>query len=132
MIVGFTGTQHGMTSKQHEAFTNYLYSLPQEFQFHHGDCVGADEEAHDLVREIRPKAEIHIHPPINPKRRARCEGDVVYSEKDYMDRNEVIVSAVDALVATPFKEEGDSPRSGTWATIRRARKAAKPFAVLMP
>lgn len=56
MKLGFTGTRHGMDSLQNSK----VHELVQEaielseargepFEVHHGDCVGADEEFHNIV-----------------------------------------------------------------------------------
>ena len=44
MIVGFTGTQRGMTETQRSVVHALLACLPV-VTFHHGDCIGADAEA---------------------------------------------------------------------------------------
>ena len=53
----------------------------------------------------------------------------MYAEKRYLERNRDIVDACDILIACPrtLKEE---LRSGTWATVRYARKVGKPVAIL--
>jgi hypothetical protein len=48
-----------------------------------------------------------------------------------LERNTEIVKACDVLIATP-KEQDEVLRSGTWATIRRARKYDKKLAVIFP
>ena len=130
--LGFTGTQRGTTRQQMESVGGLLiYMFPDEV--HHGDCIGADEEFHDAVEIVlRPLVPfIHVHPPSNPRKRAWKQGDVIYEPRPYMDRNQDIVDAIDALIATPrgFEEE---LRSGTWATVRRARKKGIPVFVVLP
>ena len=123
MIVGFTGTEKGMTSAQKQTLCLLLDSLDVT-EFHHGDCVGADAEAHEIAldRGIR----IVIHPPTDSKKRAFCKGAVEIREpKPYLDRNHDIVDEGDgALIATPF-EEKEILRSGTWATVRYAYKMGR-------
>ena len=46
---GFTGTQHGMTDAQKATLRDFLAAGSGEF--HHGDCIGADSEAHDIADE---------------------------------------------------------------------------------
>jgi hypothetical protein len=51
MKVGFSGTQEGMTPEQEARVASVLWNIlfdtpkPRNAQFHHGNCVGADEEA---------------------------------------------------------------------------------------
>lgn len=121
MRLGFTGTRNGMTDDQIVTFTSVVGRLnPREF--HHGDCIGADSNAHAIVKHVTPTCKIHLHPPIKDKTRAFCEGyTIAYEPKEYIERDHDIVDAVDTLVAIPkgFEEE---QRSGTWATVRYARK----------
>ena len=99
------------------------------FQVHHGDAIGGDASAHDIAREF--DAEIHIHPPINPKYQAFCQGDVNYPAKDYLVRDLDIVIACDLLIGMP-NSYTEKLRSGTWATIRRARKTSTDHVIIYP
>lgn len=76
--VGFTGTRHGMTPAQTETFVATLRELEASLgplaEFHHGDCVGADAEAHCLVRLHFRECYIILHPPIDEAHRARRVG----------------------------------------------------------
>jgi hypothetical protein len=95
-------------------------------EFHHGDCVGADAEADDLIAQIGG-CKIVIHPPDNPRKRAfktRYPGRIVLPAKPYLMRNHDIVDATDILIAAPKTNE-EELRSGTWATIRYAMKQGK-------
>lgn len=129
MKVGFTGTRVGMTAAQAERFRKLLLELlPTEF--HHGDCIGSDAEAHDLTSVY---IECHIHPCNIPDMRAYKETkpEFMYPEKPPLERNRDIVNATDVLVATP-KEPYEVQQSGTWATIRYARKLGRKVYLIQP
>jgi len=131
MKIGFTGTQKGMTIEQKQCFWRFAMDIHIS-QFHHGDCIGADKEAHDIMVH---EHYIVIHPPKNPSKRAFCSGYEdcfeVREEKDYIPRNHNIVEETEWLWATPsgFQEE---LRSGTWATVRHARKRGKMILIIWP
>ena len=48
---------------------------------------------------------------------------------DYMDRNQVMVDLADHLIAFP-RTSNEELRSGTWATIRRARNKGIPIEII--
>lgn len=123
MKIGFTGTQIGMSDRQKEQFVLDLLEL-NPIEFHHGDCVGADAEAHDIVREFFPTCIIVGHPPINSSKRAYKKCDIYRNTKEYIDRNHDIVDETDAIFATP-KSDIEELRSGTWATVRYSKKCGK-------
>lgn len=130
LVLGFTGTQAGMTKKQSKAFAAFVIELDPT-HFHHGDCIGADAESHYLVREHAPKCKITIHPPIYDSKRAFCDGDFILQPKDYLPRNRDIVKAADRMVATPQTEQ-EILRSGTWSTIRASHKAGIDIILILP
>lgn len=130
-VAGFTGTQHGMEIQQSRMFLHVLRWL-RPTGWHHGDCVGSDAESHRFVQDRSPTTELHVHPPNKVKKRAYCLGDVLHARKDYLPRNDDIVQLSDYLVATPRGPEKDNPRSGTWYTIRQARRTNKPIIILWP
>lgn len=98
--------------------------------FNHGDCMGADAQAHDIARDIGGFY-IKVHPPRNHRRRAFKMGDRTYPEADYLTRNAHIVTECDILIACPggFEEE---LRSGTWATVRKARSRKRSVYIIWP
>lgn len=130
MIVGFTGTSDGMTLLQKTYLVSALANLGPE-EFHHGDCVGADAEAHDIVRKEWPRCKIVIHPPENDYKRAFKAGDEILEPRPYLVRNKAIVARCEELVAAP-KTLAEELRSGTWATIRTARRCGKLVHLLRP
>jgi len=135
MKIGFTGTQSGMSHSQHERLMHILEDLDELgkdgiTEFHHGDCFGADAEAHDIALHLG--IAIIIHPPDNDDKRAFCRdssGDKM--PKPYLVRNRDIVDASDILFATP-KGVNEELRSGTWFTIRYAKSVKTPVWVIRP
>jgi hypothetical protein len=122
MKIGFTGTRRGMTDAQKESVKMLLCALTPE-KFSHGHCVGADEEASIIASKIHG-IEIWSWPPENQKAIATFAfWHVIRTPLPYMKRNQKIVDTSDTLIATPAALEKDAPRSGTWATVRMARKA---------
>lgn len=135
--VGVTGSSESVTREQLDSFTRMIL-LIREIKpagvtyFHHGDCVEGDAIAHSLVQEHAQPWRIIIHPPENEYKRAFCEGAwKVLPAKDYMARNEDIAAAVDVLLAMP-DEPSPIIRSGTWATVRRARNRGKMRVIIRP
>ena len=132
--ISFTGTQEGMTRAQTIRVRNLLtYGMDSwhEQFVHHGDCVGSDEEMHLLALEYGYN--VHLHPPDNPSKKAFCKKGVVcfWPTKPYLKRNTDIAAAGEVLIATP-KEYEEVLRSGTWSTIRRARKRGIPIFIIFP
>ncbi|MGJ4734846.1 hypothetical protein [Leptospira levettii] len=141
LIIGITGSREGFTETQKEAFLSLL-SQYEVVEVHHGDCVGVDEGIHQTLldgKKETPKIiRIHIHPPTDLKQRAFCQKkyetkDVLvhsYATEEYLKRNQAIVMATNELWAFPSGPE--KQRSGTWATIRFARKTGKPVKLFWP
>jgi len=131
MKLGFTGTQRGMTAHQKRQFTALVASFDFVSEFHHGDCIGSDADAVGLVTMVDAFCTVVCHPPTVEAKRAFTPADHTLPALSYMDRNQAIVDACDALVATP-KEGFEELRSGTWSTIRRARRRGIPVHILWP
>jgi hypothetical protein len=130
MKIGFTGTQIGMTPSQKRVVSQLLKSgSPTEA--HMGDCIGADEDFYHLVKELAPNAKTIGHVPNIDSKRAKLEYDEEFPPKPYLERNHDIVDNSDVMVATP-KETEEQLRSGTWATVRYAKKKNKKLVVVFP
>lgn len=128
MKMGFTGTRKGMTDWQKRRLREWLRVFRPD-EFHHGDCVGADAQAHKIVRETLPGCRIVAHPSDMPRFRARCKADETFAPQPPLVRNGVIVALTDEMVAAPETDEEQS-RSGTWATVRYARHYARRVEIL--
>lgn len=128
MHIGFTGTQKGMTVKQLEDLKVILSELNLTDTIHHGDCIGADAELHKLCSNMI--VPVILHPPTDPSKRAFCSG-ICLLPKPYLTRNKDIVNSSDYLIAAPNTAK-ETLRSGTWSTIRYARKLGKRVVILQP
>jgi hypothetical protein len=129
--LGFTGTQAGMTPAQKESVILFLEGFAPQ-AVHHGDCIGADAEFHHFALNVIAGVSVHIHPPKISSKRAFCKGGhFTYPTKDYLVRNVDIVEQSQELLATP-KEFMEEQRSGTWYTIRQARKRRKAVNIIYP
>lgn len=122
-----TGSRDGMTDNANHVLQNFLISN-DIFEAHHGDCIGADTIFHNKVAKL--KIPIIIHPPNNPSLRSYCVSNKICPEKEYMDRNRDIVDDSDILLAFPLSEK-EVLRSGTWSTIRYARKTNKKIFIIL-
>lgn len=127
MKIGFTGTRLGMNQLQAEIFRIFIVQHFPIDEFHHGDCIGADADAHNIIESL--KIPITIHPPIDDRFRAKCKSQFSVLKKGYLERNQDIVDQTDTLIAVP---EGfnELVRSGTWSTVRYARKCSKSIYII--
>jgi len=141
--IGFTGTRKGMSKRQSSLLEVILIRFGP-LVLHHGDCIGADEEAHYLALEIGV-CKIVVHPPKIATAAAHCGLDpsgllmphagarntrvVRLAPEDYLVRNRAIAKQTKFLIATP-KSDQEERRSGTWATVRYARGCNKPILIL--
>lgn len=142
IVVGFTGTRTGMTAKQiawmHILLDAFMW-LQKKKAFDkskcfilHGDCVGADAEfdaiasGHGLNRVIFPCT--------LENQRAHCErlgAEIGQEPKAPLERNKDIITKSTVLIAA-VATKNEVKRSGTWATIRHARKMKKSIFIIYP
>lgn len=126
---GFTGTQNGMTDRQSSTFIRWVHSKGRA-ELTHGDCIGADEQAHAITLHNGWRIVIRPASGVGGKR-AFCTGaSKVHEPKPPLDRNTDIVDDTQRLVACPSGPE--IMRSGTWSTVRRARRAGRPILIIWP
>ncbi len=125
--IGFTGTRHGMTDDQKKEFKKLITSKEFE-EFHHGMCEGSDEQAHHIIETDKPEVKRTGHPPKYTGSMVDVPCHVLMKPADYLTRNHNIVDTTDILIATPDIKEKTS--SGTWSTIRYARKKEKKIYII--
>lgn len=129
--IGFTGTRDGMTKEQKASLAKLLTEYRDEVaNFHHGDCLGADAEAHRIARGM--DIPVVVHPPENGRLRAFCKGVgvTVLKPKKYLVRDCDIAYDTSILIAAPKGPE--TYRSGTWYTVRHGIKLKRIVILLLP
>jgi hypothetical protein len=136
-----TGTRQGMTLDQWDAFQRAVVAtldIDGQHVFHDGDCEGADSQALGVVRKLREQGwnvETHGHPcnGTAAEWRAFNEHDVEHDPLPPITRNRVMVDQSRVVFAAPKEWEEDAPvrGSGTWATIRYARRNLAKLAKLV-
>ena len=141
MKIGFTGSREGMSDAQKEGLRALLKAhFVIGAEFHHGCCVGGDEEAHKIASELGYW--VVFHPPtdlrfvsgfmrsnLNSTGRRNLHQRVPLP---YLDRNREIVEETVELIAAPKEnvEPVQKRGGGTWATIRCARRLGRPVTIL--
>jgi hypothetical protein len=142
VILCVTGSRFERPAAQVAAVARHLaelalYQLTPTTELHHGGATGADRQAHELVRDLWGAAvRVVIHPASGVAERwcDWSDADVLLAPRKALERNAAIVASLDAtpLVVLPAAPERDDPRSGTWATVRLARKAHKAVLIVWP
>src|SRR5271157_2895230 len=116
--VGFTGTQKGAHPAQIAAAKEKLKALKEEGfdEFHHGACIGADEQVAKIAADLGFKVVAHPGLAADPKNlmyRSEWGGSHVPREaKPFIERDHDIVDETETILATP-NSYGERVRSGT-------------------
>ena len=132
MTVGFTGTRDGLTEEQKTALTAVLDGF-EDFDFYHGSCLGADYQAHQIALTratsitALPGHGVNGESPLYFK----AEGARIEDPLPYLQRNRRIVDLTEVLIACPESDE-ERLRSGTWSTVRYARRKSKTLIMIYP
>ena len=102
-------------------------------EFHHGCCIGWDEQAAEIARAIGYK--LIGHPPTNTKAKSSIKNDQDFWPRPYLARNHIIVGNSAVMIAAP-RQDVEVPRGtrgeGTWATIWYARQKGKSLLIAWP
>lgn len=126
--IGVTATRNGLTRAQKQRAQILMSSIRE---LHHGDGIGGDRDAHEIVRGFDNGARIVGHPPADDKLRAFCNCDELAEPRPYLERNREIVDASDLLIGFP-KSHIEYRRSSTFATIRYAMRTKTPLLIVWP
>lgn len=128
--IGFTGSREGPTREQMNTWERFAAHLVG-IEMHNGCAVGAD-------RYVVQHAPAHCSFTFWP---ANMDGflwarehpghNLVRDIREPLVRNKLIVSSTHGLIAMPITVE-EVQRSGTWATIRHARRLERPIIRILP
>lgn len=135
-VITVTGTRAGMSSRQRKTTNRLIYGWNPSLM-HNGACEGADRQFFDMATAIATYIELWPSSP-EQDRWARMQEtafpelvSIVYALQPPLVRNRAMVRKGKALIATPATL-GEALRSGTWATIRYARKLNRPIVIIEP
>lgn len=136
-VIGFTGTRNGMTSEQKEGVERLLTSYCCKYGDSnlvglHGDCVGADADFDALCRRGGYAFPVECRPCTFENMRARTAAKVIAPPMPPMERNRWIVRDSNVILACPPNDTEIKSGSGTWATIRFAKKEGKAVHIFFP
>lgn len=130
MRYSVTGTLDCFSTDHVAIIEQALGCLTHVERFSTGGAFGVDSVAARLAAQLHPRALHELYYPYGEWWNEDLLSDRYWWTKvavhgGYMVRNDALVAACDVLLAFPKTSE-EEQRSGTWATIRRARKAEKP------
>lgn len=118
--VGVTATREGISVPQRARLSSALRLLRDRRgakYLHHGDCIGGDDQAASIARELGYT--VVGHPPLANVLRAFFPSDEEREPAEYLARDRALVDEVDLLIGMPVSVH-PRPRSGTWFTINYA------------
>ena len=127
--IGVTGTREGANSTQILSVIQFLESIEQPAELHHGDCKGVDEEVAVAAGELGFK--VICHPPEDDYLRAFHKSDEFRKPAGYFERDRAIVDSTDLLIVVPLQNTWQT-RGGTWYTCSYAKKTCKPYVIFFP
>jgi len=129
---GFSGTRAGMSHTQYEIIRVCL-SIGKPAIVRHGGAHGSDTEFHALWREECPLRFADIWPADQARVKLFDGQDHVAmnSVRPPLTRNEEIVKRSTFLIAAPHSQK-EELRSGTWTTVRMARRIHVPVLIVWP
>ena len=133
--IGFSGTRYGMTLLQRRAVYRvfrWYRDNRNAITVHHGSCVGADAEAHDIARMLGMAVALHpgVSEDCSGYLRAECtmrEGERVWRPASYAVRSQTIAACTGVLVAAPHESR---PSRGTNHAISCAVRLGRPAVVV--
>lgn len=128
--LGFTGTRRPLPFDQRQGVIWVFRSFGGEVQLHHGGCIGGDEVAHEAAKLLGWRIVVHPGRGDAHLKHDFAGAALVMPERPFLDRNGDIVQNAQALIAAPQGPE--ELRSGTWSTVRKARKRRLPITLVWP
>ena len=136
MVLAFTGTRQGATEQQLKTAILHLSLEPQHYILN-GACEGADRAIHGAILDagLGGKVRFEFWPSNEEQNKWALKvlrpKDLLFGIEKPLKRNNFMINRAEGLMAMP-KGYREALRSGTWATIRYARKIKKPVTIVWP
>lgn len=142
--IGFTGTSRGMNAQQKEQLRDFITGIVRQeiqrgssfIEFHHGDCIGADDEAATIAHNAGCHVVAHPGYPKGKEtdttfRAFNPHSSQILEPKEFIQRDHDIVDVSEYMIAAPHTDS-ELVRSGTWTTVRYARKKGRTIGFVYP
>ena len=140
MILTLTATRRGITSAQRAAVPGLLAAYPTTLL--HGGAPGGDEELHELISGLRgflvSNCQVEVYPANasrhmfwKDKARFAPFALTVQPPEHPLVRNQIMATRADHVLACP-ETAHEVLRSGTWTTVRAARRAGHRVTIIEP
>jgi len=130
MHLAITGTRKGLTETQFNVIKQFITEDNTVTHFHEGDCIGVDQQVTLMFQNLRPEVTVICHPPERVRTRAFGECDEIKPARGYLQRDQDMVN--DSIYLWVCPDGPEIIRSGTWTTVRYARKKGIPITIIMP
>lgn len=140
-ILCFTGTRAGMSLGQRKEIRQMmtgsaLMEMRRLSRILHGGCIGADVEFHAILAAMHLLSRVEVYPSNMPDMVAALADDDLIAEvhppMDPIERNKLMVMRAHSLLAAPREFREVVRGSGTWATVRAARRKGIPVLIVYP
>jgi hypothetical protein len=129
--LGFAGTVRGMTAAQQQNLLAFV-KANDVTEFRSGGCVGADQEATEIVC-VHTTAKVivcrQLVEKIESKLVLAVAAEVVKQPRKAVRRNKEVVDASDVVILAP---KANDTEGGTLSTFKYARWACKRVLILWP
>lgn len=124
MIISFIGAPGGMNAYQ-KTSVERLLKMFEPTEVHHGDCLGADEEFHNIATRLNLYTA--SHPQKDEELKANCMANHINLAKSKERANRDLVKVCELLLAAPDVPEGHF--DPTWMVIRTAKRTGRAVVV---
>jgi hypothetical protein len=140
MNVSITATSAGLTEQQRMQFVDLCFALDEPIdELHHGDCIGGDDELDDLAARQGLCRMIVMHPASGSAAHKRAHANLrnwpypreLRDPAPPIERDHIMVDSTELTIALPRSMQ-EERRSGTWATIRYAKRTGAHLAIIYP
>lgn len=132
--IGITGSRHGATPEQLDRAEILLHAAHMvhgaRLLVVHGSCVGVDAQIDAFC--ARTGVEVVCRPSWLRRWTASVCAVQIAAPAAPRVRNRAIVRQSNLLIACPQGAEALHPRSGTWVTVRMARRHRVPCRIVWP